>query len=175
MSAIAGRATVIIPSYGDPGGLFRALDSLCHQKAPQGSAWIDARISEVGVQVVHSGPWPMPPKQSWPRLPEHWRIQCVSPERLSAARARNLAVQMTDAELLVFLDADCLAGPHFLAGHLEAHRQGSQLVSGAVLPGDGETPVGEAEYLVEFATTRLRRPGGDECARLQSLNAPQPV
>ena len=160
MTGKGGSAVVIIPSYGDPACLFRALLSLSVQKTLQASAWASDTISKVDVLVVHSGPLPMPPRQRWPRLPHHWRIECVSPVCMSAALARNLAVELTNAELLVFMDADCIAGPYFLASHLEAHRKGCQLVSGAVLPCDKESSIGKAEYLLEFATTRLRRPGG---------------
>lgn len=159
MAAELASVAVIIPSYGECSGLFRALESLAAQQPLPGQGSPEA-LAPLTVQVVHSGPWPLPPEPQWPRIPLDWRLTSVSPRRLSAAQARNLAVQLSDAELLVFLDADCLAGPHFLAAHLEAHRRGSSLVSGWVLPGDDDSAVAQAEYLVEFATTRLRRPGG---------------
>ena len=161
MAAPVASVAVIIPSYGDPQGLFRALESLARQRPlPGAAANEDNNATPLTVQVVHSGAWDLPPKEQWPSLNLDWRLESVSPRRLSAAQARNRAVGLSEAELLVFLDADCLAGPHFLAGHLEAHRQGSTVVSGMVLPGGDDTTVAQAEYLVEFATTRLRRPGG---------------
>jgi hypothetical protein len=160
MSVTLADVVVIIPSHGDSAGLFLALASLAAQQPLPGSDHADAAILRPMVQVVHSGPTPLPPRQHWPELDLDWRVTSLSPRRLSAAQARNLAVRLTARPLLVFLDADCQAGPHFLAGHLEAHRRGATLVSGMVLPGREESAVARAEYLVEFATTRLRRPGG---------------
>lgn len=160
MAATPARVAVIIPSYGDPAGLFRTLASLeAQQQAPTDLGPARPGCRPV-VQVVHSGPVPLPPREQWPPLTLDWRLEDVGPRRLSAAEARNLAVSLTDAELLVFLDSNCLAGRHFLAGHLDAHGRGSTVVSGAVLPCPDESAVALAEYLVEFATTRLRRPGG---------------
>ncbi|MEY3735862.1 MAG: hypothetical protein RLZZ624_921 [Cyanobacteriota bacterium] len=160
MAAAVAEMAVIIPSYGDPASLFRALESLAAQQPladdHHGRSW----PRQWSVQVVHSGPIPLPPPAQWPQLPVHWRLSSVSPRRLSAAQARNLAVRLCGAELLVFLDADCLAGPQFLASHLQAHQRGARVVSGPVLPGEHDTRVAQAEYLVEFATTRLRRQGG---------------
>ncbi len=160
MAAAVAEMAVIIPSYGDPAALFRALESLAEQEPlsddRDGASW-PRRWS---VQVVHSGPIPLPPSAQWPQLPPHWRLTSVSPQRLSAAQARNQAMHLCGAELLVFLDADCLAEPQFLASHLQAHQDGATVVSGPVLPMENDTLVAQAESLVEFATTRLRRRGG---------------
>jgi GT2 family glycosyltransferase len=51
-----------------------------------------------------------------------------------AATARNLGAAATDAELLIFLDSDCLPEPSWLAAHIAAHQAGHPVVSGSVLP-----------------------------------------
>ena len=51
-----------------------------------------------------------------------------------ASVARNRGAIETDAELLIFLDSDCLPVPNWLAAHQEAHRAGHKVVSGSVLP-----------------------------------------
>jgi len=51
-----------------------------------------------------------------------------------AAVARNRGAAATDANLLVFLDSDCLPLPTWLAEHIKAHRAGHLVVSGSVLP-----------------------------------------
>ncbi len=51
-----------------------------------------------------------------------------------AAIARNRGAAATNAELLVFLDSDCIPTPNWLIAHQEAHRTGHQVVSGSVLP-----------------------------------------
>lgn len=51
-----------------------------------------------------------------------------------AAVARNRGVTSTNAELLIFLDSDCLPISAWLSAHQEAHRAGYKVVSGSVLP-----------------------------------------
>lgn len=55
-------------------------------------------------------------------------------EPVLAAVARNRGAEATEAELLLFLDSDCLPAPTWLAEHLLAHRAGHPVVSGSVLP-----------------------------------------
>lgn len=53
---------------------------------------------------------------------------------VSAGTARNLGINASRAPLILFLDSDCIPEPNWLAGHLEAHAKGHQLVGGGVLP-----------------------------------------
>ncbi|MCB0509675.1 MAG: glycosyltransferase [Bacteroidetes bacterium] len=55
-------------------------------------------------------------------------------EPVLAAVARNRGANSTDADLLIFLDSDCIPRPTWLAAHQEAHQAGFQVVSGSVLP-----------------------------------------
>jgi GT2 family glycosyltransferase len=48
--------------------------------------------------------------------------------------ARNLGIQTTTAELLIFLDSDCIPQPGWLAAHLAAHAARHLVVGGGVLP-----------------------------------------
>jgi glycosyltransferase involved in cell wall biosynthesis len=43
-------------------------------------------------------------------------------------RARNLGVASTDAEVVAFVDADCVPGPEWLERHLDWHRRASNLL-----------------------------------------------
>lgn len=54
--------------------------------------------------------------------------------RVTAARARNLGVEATDADLYIFLDSDCLPVSDWLSEHLAAHAAGHAVVGGGVLP-----------------------------------------
>lgn len=49
--------------------------------------------------------------------------------------ARNMGIEATRAELLFFLDGDCLPQEGWLREHLAAHAAGYAVVSGGVLPG----------------------------------------
>ncbi|MCA9898144.1 MAG: glycosyltransferase [Anaerolineales bacterium] len=51
-----------------------------------------------------------------------------------AAVARNRGASATDADLLIFLDSDCIPVPTWLSAHQEAHKAGHKVVSGSVLP-----------------------------------------
>lgn len=51
-----------------------------------------------------------------------------------AAAARNRGITASKAELIIFLDSDCLAQPGWLAEHIAAHQAGHAVVSGGILP-----------------------------------------
>jgi GT2 family glycosyltransferase len=51
-----------------------------------------------------------------------------------AATARKRGANNTDADLLIFLDSDCLPTDKWLAEHIAAHAAGHRVVSGSVLP-----------------------------------------
>lgn len=55
-------------------------------------------------------------------------------EPVIASIARNRGIAATEADLLIFLDSDCLPLPGWLAGHIAAHEAGHKVVSGSVLP-----------------------------------------
>lgn len=53
---------------------------------------------------------------------------------VSPSEARNWGIRETAADILIFLDSDCLPQPDWLAAHLTAHRAGHSVVGGGVLP-----------------------------------------
>jgi glycosyltransferase involved in cell wall biosynthesis len=53
---------------------------------------------------------------------------------VNPAVARNIGISQAASPLLVFLDSDCLPRPGWLRAHLAAHRNGSAVVGGSVLP-----------------------------------------
>lgn len=53
---------------------------------------------------------------------------------VTAAVARNRGAAATSAELLIFLDSDCLPQQGWLRAHQLAHAAGHRVVSGSVLP-----------------------------------------
>jgi GT2 family glycosyltransferase len=68
-------------------------------------------------------------------IPEQPRIRFIDTGRpVKAPVARNTGINSTTAELLLFLDSDCLIQDGWLAGHLAAHAQGFDVVGGGVVP-----------------------------------------
>jgi glycosyltransferase involved in cell wall biosynthesis len=53
---------------------------------------------------------------------------------VSAGRARNIGIEACSAEVLLFLDSDCIPEADCVAQHLIAHREGHEVVGGGVLP-----------------------------------------
>ena len=72
-------------------------------------------------------------------LPTHPKVRLVDTgSPVSAGTARNIGIGATSAELLIFLDSDCLPQARWLREHLAAHAAGRAVVGGSVLPtGDG--------------------------------------
>lgn len=54
---------------------------------------------------------------------------------ISAAAARNLGARQADAEILLFIDSDCIAEPELVERLLHRHSQGYQIVGGSIAPG----------------------------------------
>lgn len=73
----------------------------------------------------------------------------ISPGRLGTIAARRQGIAATTAPLLVFLDADSVPEPGWLAALLGALGQ-ADAVGGSVRNGTPESVVGTASYLIEF-------------------------
>ncbi|WGH77271.1 glycosyltransferase family 2 protein [Jannaschia ovalis] len=124
-SGAAGpRAAVIIPHFNDPDRLARCLAALMGDLPDC-----------VEVLVVDNGSHSDP--GAWLRrdFPE---VRLLCETRPGAGPARNRGAAETDAELLLFLDADCVPGPGWVATALCAARE-ADLVGGDVEIFD-ETP-----------------------------------
>lgn len=57
-----------------------------------------------------------------------------TPQPISAAAARNQGAARARGDLLLFIDADCVAAPNLVAEHLAQHARGHQVVGGAYAP-----------------------------------------
>lgn len=68
-------------------------------------------------------------------VPTHPAVRFIDTEKpMLAATARNRGAAASDAELLLFLDSDCLPSPGWAAAHIAAHEAGHAVVSGSVFP-----------------------------------------
>ncbi len=68
-------------------------------------------------------------------IPLHSTIRFIDTNQpVNPATARNRGVAATNADLLVFLDSDCLPTSNWLSEHIAAHEAGHIVVSGSVRP-----------------------------------------
>lgn len=109
--------TVIIPSLNSP-----IIDQVLHLVQTQEHAFLIDKIIVVGrdeKQLIQPAD----------------KIQFIDTKQpVKASIARNLGIQATQSEILIFLDSDCLPTPDWLNQHLTAQQQGHLVVSGGVLP-----------------------------------------
>ena len=112
---------VIIPSLNSP-LVGRVVAAVVAQK----EAW---KGLETTVEIIVVG------RDEDGLVPETRGVRFVDTGRpVLAAVARNRGAAATDAELIIFLDSDCLPTTGWLAEHVAAHEAGHRVVSGGVVP-----------------------------------------
>lgn len=117
MTATDLSVCVIIPSLNSP-----IIDAVVAGIEAQAGA---ARIGEIIVVG----------KDEAGLLPHNGRTRLIDTgEPVDASTARNLGMAATAADMLIFLDSDCVPQPGWLDGHLAAHAAGHCVVGGGVLP-----------------------------------------
>jgi glycosyltransferase involved in cell wall biosynthesis len=77
------------------------------------------------------------------------------------AIARNRGALAATGHVLVFLDADCLPAPGWLARLLAAHDAGATVVGGALDLPDGLSPMARCDYYCGWYHVHSRRPAGE--------------
>lgn len=103
--------TVIIPHFNQPDFLARCLSSLAAQEGD---------VPSHEIIVVDNGSREMPEAV----VAAHEGVQLLREETPGPGPARNRGVVEAQGAILAFIDADCLAGPGWLAriaGHFAAH------------------------------------------------------
>ncbi|MDF1596979.1 MAG: glycosyltransferase [Acidimicrobiia bacterium] len=105
------RVAVVVPFFEDPEALELTLIGLAHQTYP--SSLMEVVVADDGSE---------PPFQV-PADHNGLQIRGVRQERdgFGLARARNLGARSNDADILVFLDADMVPVPEFVAAHARWH------------------------------------------------------
>jgi glycosyltransferase involved in cell wall biosynthesis len=134
------HVSVIIPAYHAGTTLPRVLAALGPQVTP------DVEV----ILVDSSGLGPVA-RAGLPVARPDWLRVIALPERTLPGRARNLGAETARGRHLVFLDADAVPVPDWLAHLRRAADRGAVAVAGAVLNGTPESAVGTASYLLEFS------------------------
>lgn len=172
-------ASVVIPARNEGRSITRLIHSVMQQAPPgwavevvvvdDGSADdTAARARAAGARVVELG---------------------SRPGGGNPAAARNRGALAAAGDPLIFLDADCLPAPGWLARLLAGHESGAAVVGGALdLPG-GLSPMARCDYYCGWYHVHSRRPAGevpnhppgnlsvrrDEFARTPGFTEQQPV
>jgi glycosyltransferase involved in cell wall biosynthesis len=117
------KLSLIIPSLNAP-GLAQTVEAVLGQTRPPDEIIVVGR-DEQGI-LKH--------------FPSVLFVDTLSPIWPSAARNRGMA--QASGDIFLFLDADCLPRPGWIAAHEQRHLQGEQVVGGAVV-------IGHESYWVE--------------------------
>ena len=78
-------------------------------------------------------------------------VVAQEPQRLLPGAARNAGVRQATGEIVAFASADTRATSNWLSERLRVHREGFDLVGGAILNGTPGSWVGTAGYLLEYS------------------------
>lgn len=117
-------ASVVIPSYGRPELLARALAALAAQDLPR---------ERFEVVVVDDGGSP-PAAPALRPFADRLRLKILRKPNGGLPSARNAGAKIAEGDVLVFLDDDIEAAPEFLQAHLAPHESGERLVVLGALP-----------------------------------------
>jgi GT2 family glycosyltransferase len=128
------RASVIIPTYRSRRFIAPCLDSLERQTCRDFEVLVLDSGADGTAELI---------REQYP-----WVTVIVHTHRQFPGEARNAAVLRATADLLVFLDSDCVAGPDFMDRLLTAHQSGMRVFGAPVRNGNPESFVGWATYFV---------------------------
>jgi hypothetical protein len=140
--------SVVIPVYNRPDTVARTLESLSAQVP--GSPKFDVHVADDGStedmrSVVDSAQG----------LDIHYHRR--ESQTFGAGQARNLGAAAAGADIVVFLDADCLVTPDFIAGHAAWHAGGGKTVA---IGGRTLGVMGSEDQLVDYRKRLRRRTAG---------------
>lgn len=145
MSAVP-TISVVVPCYRHAEDLARCLKGLACQESKGG--WEVIVVNSAADPAVAASA-----TQGGARLVQ-------SQPRLLPGQARNLGAAHARAELLAFIDADCVPEPGWLAAARAALQAGARLVSGPVLHARPLHPIAVSDNLLQFADFPSNRPDG---------------
>ncbi|MGH3029840.1 MAG: glycosyltransferase family 2 protein [Gaiellaceae bacterium] len=138
MRVEAARTSVIIPAFRAWATLPAVLDALRPQIEGHDRQVVVVESSGTLSAVELEGRWP-------------WARFLLLAEQTLPGRGRNLGADVSEGELLAFLDADAIPEPDWLEQLEGAVAPGIDAVAGSVVNGTPRSRVGTAGYLLEFA------------------------
>jgi GT2 family glycosyltransferase len=124
------EVSVVIPTYRRPDTLRLVLDGLAAQDHPGGDFEVVVVCdggNDGSAEVVRSRRLPCP-------------VRVLQQPNRGPAAARNLGVEQSQGDLVVFLDDDVIPCPHLVAEHCRAHRGRGNLVVIGPLLGRADEP-----------------------------------
>lgn len=155
------QISVIIPTYNRRPILQKCLKSLASQSLPADRfevVLVDDGSTDHTQEMVAGLDLPY-------RLVYHYQ------ERKGPAAARNQAIQLAGAPLLVFIDSDIVVVPVFLQAHLDAHTQPNLIGHGPVIhTNDLDNPT-DATYKVTDISRAFFATGNASIMRKHLLEA----
>lgn len=141
------RVSVVIPCYRHADSLRRCLDGLAPHRQGDGFQTV---VVNVGADPEVAGL-----AAEFPGV-----VLVTTPERLWPGAARNRGVRAARGELVLFLDADCVAEPGWVRAATAALDAGARLAGGPVLDLLPAHPVAVSDNLLQFAEHAPGRPEG---------------
>jgi glycosyltransferase involved in cell wall biosynthesis len=134
------KISVVIPTYNSESTIRGCLRSVLDQTLPP---------EKYEVIVVDSS------TDGTPEIirEEFSRVRLIKAEKkLLPGPARNKGIRIAGADLIMFIDSDCIAGRDVLERMLDRHRQGEYAaIGGAILNGTPRSAVGWVDYLMSFS------------------------
>jgi glycosyltransferase involved in cell wall biosynthesis len=167
--ATAPIVSVIVPAYGRPSLVRRAVESVLGQDLPAHAfelIVVDSSPDDSVRDVV--GPFLDRPDGP---IVIYRRKRAEGP-----GPSRNLGVQLSRGTFVAFMDSDCVASPGWLRAGVAAFADGVGLVQGAVQPEAGARPgvfthylvIDRESYLYETANMFYRRATLDQVGGFQA-------
>lgn len=129
--------SVVIPSYNSTAHILNCLDSIYQQKTdlPYEVIVVDSSEEDIG-PFIHA---------KYPGvLVEH------TGRRVYPGTARNRGVELSEGNVIAFVDSDCIVDEDWLERIYQVHHDSGAVVGGPIRNGYPLHPVATAEYLMEF-------------------------
>ena len=139
--------SIIIPSYHSQSTIGECLRSLKAQRVKERFEILVINSSNDETQKIVNEQFPT--------------VQFVQLEkRIFAGTARNLGIQKSKGDIIVFIDADCAPSSDWLSKVISWHQKGYRVVGGSIINGSNENIFSKAEYpleILEFSPNNPKR------------------